>query len=80
MFSDVLEVRCKCFHMDVAKIVWDIAYVVMAIDVCCKRLFQMFYLCFSDISCKCVYLNIAYVSYICCKCFYLESGCCICLQ
>jgi hypothetical protein len=23
---------------------------------------------FSDICCKCVYLNIAYVSHICCKC------------
>jgi hypothetical protein len=24
---------------------------------------------FSDVCCKCVYLNVAYVSHICCKCF-----------
>jgi hypothetical protein len=30
------------------------------------------FICFSDICCKCVYLEVAYVSRICCKCFYLD--------
>jgi hypothetical protein len=30
--------------------------------------FQCF-ICFLDICCKCVYLDVAYVSCICCKCF-----------
>ena len=32
------------FHMDVAKVDWDVAYVAMLIHVCCKRLFPMFHL------------------------------------
>jgi hypothetical protein len=31
------------FHMDVAKVDRDVAYIAMAIHVCCKRLFQMFH-------------------------------------
>ena len=27
------------------------------------------FICFSDVCCKCVYLDVAYVSHICCKCF-----------
>jgi hypothetical protein len=59
------------FCMDVAKVDQNIAYyVAMTIHVCCKRMFQMFYLVFfSDVCCKCVYLDVANVSYICCKCF-----------
>jgi hypothetical protein len=37
---------------------------------------------FPDVCCKCIYLNVAYVSHICCKCFvymlhmfYLVSEC-----
>jgi hypothetical protein len=51
-FSDVVSVYFKCFrycicmlqvfHMDVTKVDRDVAYVAMAIHVCCKRLFQMF--------------------------------------
>jgi hypothetical protein len=33
--------------------------------------FQCF-ICFSDVYCKCVYLDVAYISHICCKCFYLD--------
>jgi hypothetical protein len=32
------------FHVDVAKVDRDVAYVAMVIHVCCKRLFQMFHL------------------------------------
>jgi hypothetical protein len=39
--------------MNVAKVGQDVAYVAIAIHVCCK----------------CVYLDVAYVSHICCKCF-----------
>jgi hypothetical protein len=41
------------FHMDVVKVDRDVAYVVMVVHLCCK----------------CLYLDVAYVSYICCKCF-----------
>jgi hypothetical protein len=27
------------------------------------------FICFLDVCCKCVYLDVAYVSHICCKCF-----------
>jgi hypothetical protein len=54
--------------MEVAKVDCDVVYVAMAIHVCYKRHFQMFHL-FLDISCKCVYLDVAYVSHICCKFF-----------
>jgi hypothetical protein len=40
---------------------------------CCTRMFASvcshYFICFLDICCKCVYLDIAYVSHICCKCF-----------
>jgi hypothetical protein len=32
--------------MDVEKVDQDVAYVAMVVHVCCKRLFQMFYLFF----------------------------------
>ena len=57
------------FHEDVAKVDQDVAYVAMAVYVYCKCLLPMFYLCFSDACCKCVYLNVAYVSRIRCMCF-----------
>jgi hypothetical protein len=34
-FRDMLQV----FHMDVAKLDRDVAYVAMVVHVCCKRLF-----------------------------------------
>jgi hypothetical protein len=52
------------YHIDVAKVDRDIAYVAMAIHVCCKRLFQMFHLFFSNVCCKYFYLNVAYISHI----------------
>ena len=58
----------QVFYTGVAKVDQDIAYVVMLGQVCCKRLSPMFHH-FSSVRCKCVYLNGAYVSHICCKCF-----------
>jgi hypothetical protein len=55
------------FDMDVAKIDRDVANVAMVIYVCCKRPFQVFHLLFSYVCCKCAYLNVAQVSYICLK-------------
>jgi hypothetical protein len=43
------------FHMDVAKLDQDVAYVAMVVRICSKC-----FICFLDV-CKCVYLNIAYV-------------------
>jgi hypothetical protein len=53
----------------IAKLDRDVADATMLILVCCKLLFPMFHLFFSNISCKCIYLDVAYVSHICCKCF-----------
>jgi hypothetical protein len=39
----------QVFHMDIAKVDRDIAYVAMAIHVCCKCLSQMFYLFYHTI-------------------------------
>jgi hypothetical protein len=36
----------QVFHLDVAKVNRDVAYVAIAIHVCCKCLFQMFHLFF----------------------------------
>jgi hypothetical protein len=52
----------QVFHVDVAKVDWDIAYVAMAIQVYCvycKRLFQIFQLFQTDVA-------------------RVLSGCCIC--
>ena len=56
------------FHADVAKVDQDVAYVAMVVHVCYKLMFPMLYL-FLDICCKCVYLDVAYVLHIYCKCF-----------
>jgi hypothetical protein len=45
------------FYMDIVKVDRDVAYVVSLYSI------------FLDVCCKCVYLDIAYVSHICCKCF-----------
>ena len=57
------------FFTDVAKVDRDAAYVAMVMHVCCKLLFPMFHLFFLDVYCKYVYLDVAYVSHICYKCF-----------
>jgi hypothetical protein len=47
--SSVLDVSsrcCKCFMWNVAKVDWDVAYVVMVVHVGCKLLFPMFQLFF----------------------------------
>jgi hypothetical protein len=49
------------FHMDVAKVDRDVAYVAMVVYVYYKLLFSMFHL-FSDVCCKCVLSR-------CCICF-----------
>jgi hypothetical protein len=64
----------QVFHVDVAKVDCDVAYVVMAIHISCKRLFQMFqlfkmdvacvlskyYICFTHMS-QVLHLDVAYV-------------------
>jgi hypothetical protein len=59
----------KLFHMNIAKVDRDVAYVTMVVHVYCKFLFSMFHLYFSHVCCKCVYLDVAYVSHIYYKCF-----------
>jgi hypothetical protein len=57
----------QVFHANVAKVDRDVAYVVMIVHVCCKCLFPMFRLFFSDVCCKCVHLDVPYVSQRCCN-------------
>jgi hypothetical protein len=57
--SDVSEVCCKCFHVDVAKVDRDVA-------ACCKCLFIVFHL-FQTYITSVFYLNVVYVSHIYCK-------------
>jgi hypothetical protein len=65
-FRDILQL----FQINVAMVDQNVVYVAMVVHVFCKGLFSMFYLCFWTMCCcKCVYLDVAYVSHICCKCF-----------
>jgi hypothetical protein len=57
-------------QMDVIKVDQDVAYIAMVVYVCC--LLPMFHMCFPDARCKCVYLDVTYVSHIRCICFYLD--------
>jgi hypothetical protein len=59
----------QLFYADVAKVDGDVAYVVMVVHVCCKGLFPKFHMCFQMYVENVFYLNVAYVSHICCKCF-----------
>jgi hypothetical protein len=54
----------EVFHVDIAKVDRDIAYVVIAIHVCCKRVFQIFHLFFRRMLQMCLFRCC-----ICCKCF-----------
>ena len=54
------------FHLDVAKVDLDIAYVAMAIYACCKHMFEVF---------QVFQTYVLSVSSGCCK---NRSGCCIC--
>ena len=55
------------FHVDVAKVDRDIAYVAMVVHVCCKRLSPMFHLFFVHVCCKCfrrMSLSVSYVLFV----------------
>jgi hypothetical protein len=52
----------QVFHVVVAKVDRDVAYVAMVVHVCCKLLSPMFHLFCLDVCCKCVYFG-------CCICF-----------
>jgi len=61
----VLRVCFKCFRCSIGMLQ------VFHIGNACTRMLQASHVSsvFSDICCKCVYLDVAYVSHICCKCF-----------
>jgi hypothetical protein len=61
----------QLFHADVEKIDLDVAYLAIAIHVCCKCLFIMFHLLQTYVTS--IFLNVAYVAvtiHICCKCMF----------
>jgi hypothetical protein len=61
----------QMFHVDVAKVNRDVAYVALVVPYVanfCSNVTVVF----SDAYCKCVYLNIAYVSHICVANVYLD--------
>jgi hypothetical protein len=51
----------KVFHMDAVKVDRDVTYVARSVPNVLSA--------FSDVCCKYVYLDVAYVSHICYKCF-----------
>jgi hypothetical protein len=59
----------QLFHADVTKVDRDVEYVAMVVHVCCQGLFSTFHLCFWMYVASVFYLDVAYVSHICCKCF-----------
>jgi hypothetical protein len=61
------------FHVNVAKVDRDVAYVAMAIHVCYKRLFQMFHLFVANVFIWMLHMFHTYVPSVlsgCCTCFY----------
>jgi hypothetical protein len=67
----------QLFHMDVAKVDRAMLHMLHMLQlfqrhvasVCFECFRGMFHLCFPDACCKCVYLDVAYVSHIRCMCF-----------
>ena len=57
------------FCMDVVKVDRDVAYVVMGVCTYVANLCSQCFICFLFVYCKCVYLDVAYISHICCKYF-----------
>ena len=76
VFRHVASLCLKCFscficifqvfHMDVAKVDQDVAYVASVSEACCKRLFKMVHLSQTYVA-SVFYLDVARVSHICCK-------------
>jgi hypothetical protein len=64
MFPSMLQV----FHMNVAKVDRDVAYVAMVVHICCKLMFPMF-IFFQTYVASVFILNVVYVSCLCCKYF-----------
>ena len=63
-FRDMLQI----FHTDVAKVdqmLHILQWLCMYVANMCPNVSSVF----SDVCCKCVYLDVAYVSHICCECF-----------
>jgi hypothetical protein len=50
-FRDMLQ----AFHIDVAKVDWDVAYVAMLVHVCCNVLFPMLHLFFRRMFQACLF-------------------------
>jgi hypothetical protein len=66
--SDVFRGTWQVFDLDVAKVDRDVAYVAMVVQYVASFCSQCF-ICFPDVCCKRVYLQVAYVLHIYCKCF-----------
>jgi hypothetical protein len=64
----------QVFHVDVAKVDQDVAYVVMVIHVCCKCLFQMFQLFQTYGTCVFIWVLHMFHTYV----VSVSSECCIC--
>jgi hypothetical protein len=66
----------QMFHMDVASVLRGCYKSRLTCCICCNGctcMLQAFVpnisAVFLDVCCKCVYLDVVYVSHICCKCF-----------
>jgi hypothetical protein len=63
----VANVSYGCYKVD-----RNVAHVAMVVHVRCELLFSMFYQFFSDVCCKCVYLDVAYAFTHMMQVFYLD--------
>jgi hypothetical protein len=70
------------FHVDIAKVDQEVAYVAISVHIRCKLLFLMFQLFFQTHVAKCVYwilhmfhTYVASVLFGCCVCFYMVFKC-----
>ena len=60
------------FHMDVAKVDWDIAYAASVLEAYCKRLFKVFHLFQTYVASVLIWMLHmfhTYVARVCSKCF-----------
>jgi hypothetical protein len=69
--SAPVRFMCMFSYVQYGCCMLDIAYIVMATNVCCNCIFQIYRLFHLDVAC--FYLDVAYVTVaigVCCKCMF----------
>jgi hypothetical protein len=83
--SSVSKICSNCFHADVVKVDWDVAYVAMVVHLCCNRLSLMFhFFCTRMLQVFQTHVSsvssifFLYVASVASECFKSRSVCCTC--